>query len=63
VVALPRSAFHLNAAVMLLKNAARDPQSQAGADVRFGGEKWLEDILLFALVQSRCRCRERNADP
>ena len=32
---------------MLLNNAARDPQSQAGANVCLGGEKWLEDVFLM----------------
>ena len=59
---VPRSAFHPNAAAMLLKNAARDPQAQACANVGLGGEKWLEDIFSMPGFNSAAGVKKSDAN-
>ena len=41
----PGPALYPDSPAMFLHNAARDPQSQAGADVFFGGKEWLEEVF------------------
>src|ERR1051326_1143301 len=41
----PVPALHQDGPAMFLNNAARDPQSQAGAYVFLGSKEWLEEIF------------------
>jgi hypothetical protein len=41
----PGPALYPDGPAVFFNNAARDPQSQAGAHVFFGGKEWLEEVF------------------